>query len=82
MTTNITEDDHRAFEALTSGEAGSFCLFSCYCSGRPAPAIAAVPFCPPTEEGGEPEYVISPEFSRKLLGERTECRFDCRFRRR
>ena len=25
-------------------------------------AIAAVTVCPPTEEGGEPEYVISPLF--------------------
>ena len=62
MTTNITEDHRRAFEALTSGEAGNFCLFSCFVSGRPAAAIAAVTVCPPREEGGEPEYVISPLF--------------------
>ena len=60
MTTNITEDHRRAFEALTSGEAGNFCMFSCYCSGRPA--IAAVTVCPLAEEGGEPEYLISPLF--------------------
>ena len=59
MTTNITEDHRRAFEALTSGEAGNFCLFSCFLSGRPAAAIAAMTVCPPTKDGGEPEYVIS-----------------------
>ena len=52
MTTNIAEDHRRAFEALTGGEAGNFCLFSCYCSGRPAAA----------QEGGGPEYLISPLF--------------------
>ena len=62
MTTNITEDHRRAFEALTSGEAGNFCLFSCFISGHPAAAIAAVTVCPSREEGGEPEYVISPLF--------------------
>ncbi len=63
MTTNITEDHRRAFEALTTGKAGNFCLFSCFLSGRPAAAIAAVTVCPPREEGSEPEYVISPLFS-------------------
>ena len=62
MTTNITEDHRRAFQALTSAEAGNFCLFSCFVSGQPAAAIAAVTVCPPREEGGEPEYVISPLF--------------------
>ena len=62
ITTNITEDHRRAFEALTGDEAGNFCLFSCFLSGRPAAAIAAVTVCPPTEEGGKPEYVISPLF--------------------
>ena len=42
MTTNITEDHRRAFEALTTGKAGNFCLFSYFLSGRPAAAIAAV----------------------------------------
>ena len=60
MTTNITEDHRRAFEALTGGEAGNFCLFSGFLSGRPAAAIAAVTVCPPAKEGGEPVYVISP----------------------
>ena len=59
MTTNITEDHRRAFEALTGGEADNFCLFSCYCSSQPAAAIAAVTVYPPTEEGSEPDYVIS-----------------------
>ncbi len=62
MTTNITEDHRRAFEALTGGKAGNFCLFRCYCSGRPATAIAAVTVCPHAEECDEPEYVISPLF--------------------
>ena len=62
MTTNITEDHRRTFEALTSGEASNFCLFSCFLSGQPAAAIAAVTVCPPSEEGDQPEYVISPLF--------------------
>ena len=62
MTTNITEDHRRAFEALTGDEASNFCLFSCFLSGRPVAAIAAVTVCPPREEGSEPEYVISPLF--------------------
>ena len=32
------------------------------CRDGPAAAIAAVTVCPPTEEGGKPEYVISPLF--------------------
>ena len=62
ITTYITEDHRRAFEALTRREAGNFCLFLCFLSGQPAAAIAAVTVCPPTEEGGKPEYVISPLF--------------------
>ena len=61
-TTNITEDHHRAFEALTSSEAGKFSLFSCFCSATPAAAIAAVTVCPPADDSDEPEYVISPLF--------------------
>ena len=38
--------------------AETFCLFSCFLSGQPAAAIAALTVCPPAEEGGEPEYVI------------------------
>ncbi len=62
MSTNITEEHRRAFEALTGGEAGSFCLFSCFVSGEPAAAIAAVSRCPPQQEGGEPDYLITPLF--------------------
>ena len=54
-TTNTTEEHRCAFEALTSGEAGNFCLFSCFLSGRPGAAIAAVAVCPPAEEGAEHE---------------------------
>ena len=62
MTTNITENHRHKFEALTSGAAENHCLFSCYCSGRPAAAIATVTFCRPAEDGGESDYVISPLF--------------------
>ena len=64
MTTNITEEHHRVFEALTSGEHDNFALFSCFLGTEPAAAIVAVNRCPPAEEGGEPEYeyVISPIF--------------------
>ena len=62
MTINIIQAHRRAFEALTGDEAGNFCLFSCFVSGRPAAAIAAVTVCPPREESSEPEYVISPLF--------------------
>ena len=58
MTTNITEEHHRAFEALTRGEASNLYLFSCFLSSRPA----AVTVSPPSEEGDQPEYVISPLF--------------------
>ena len=54
MSTTLTEDHRGAFEALTRGEAGNFCLVSCSLSGRPAAAIAAVTVCPPAEDGGEP----------------------------
>ena len=62
MTTNTTQDHRRAFKAPTSGEAVNFCVFSCFLSRQPAAAIAAVTVCPPAEEGGEPDYVISPLF--------------------
>ena len=52
MSTNITDEHGRAFQVLTGGEAGSFCLFSCFVSGEPAAAIAAVSRCPPQQEGG------------------------------
>ena len=62
MTTNITEGHRRAFEALTSGEHDNFALFSCRCNDEPAAAIVVVNRCPSAEEGGEPEFVISPLF--------------------
>ena len=43
MTTNITQDHRRSFEALTSGEASNFCLFSCFVSGQRAPADPGIP---------------------------------------
>ena len=60
--TNITPDHRRAFEALTSGRFDNFCLVSCFVNGEPTAAIAAVNVTPPAEEGGEPEYLISPIF--------------------
>ena len=60
MATNITEEHRRAFDALTGGEAGNFCLFSCFVSGEPAAAIAAVTRCPPSQEGSEPDYLVTP----------------------
>ena len=35
MTTNITEEHRRAFQALTSGEHGNFALFSVFDDGEP-----------------------------------------------
>ena len=57
-TTNITGEHRRAFEALTSGEAGRSCLFSCFLSGRPAAAIAAVAVSPPAEGAAAPEDMV------------------------
>ena len=62
MTTNITEEHRRVFEALTSAPPGRYCLFSCFCNGEPAAAIAAVTVCPPHDDGGQAEYAISPLF--------------------
>ena len=60
--TNITEEHRRAFEALTSGRFDNFCLVSCFVDGEATAAIAAVTVDHATEEGGEPEYPISPLF--------------------
>ncbi len=60
--TNITEDHRRTFEALTSGRFDNFCLVSCFVDGKPTAAIAAVNVSPPAQDGGEPEYLISPLF--------------------
>ena len=62
MATNITEELRRAFEALTGSETGNFCLCSCFVSSEPAGAIATVTVCPPSKEGGDPEYLIFPLF--------------------
>ena len=35
MTTNITEDHRRTFEALTGGEARNFCRSSCFLRAGP-----------------------------------------------
>ena len=60
--TNIIEEHRRAFEALTSGRHGNFALFSCFVGGTPAAAIVAVNPSPPADQGGEPEYAVSPLF--------------------
>ena len=48
--TNISEED------------GNFVLCSCFVSGEPAAAIAAVTLCPPSQELGAPDYRITPLF--------------------
>ena len=60
--TNITNEHRRAFAALNSGEFENFRLFSCFCDGLPAAAVAAVTVHPPGREGGETEYGIHPLF--------------------
>ena len=62
MSTNITEEHRRAFEALTSGDHDNFALFSCFCNHQPAAAIVAVNECASAEETGEPEFHIKPLF--------------------
>ena len=56
--TNITEEHRRAFEALTGGPPGRVCLFSCFCDGEPAAAIASVTICPPEDHGSKAKSVI------------------------
>lgn len=41
-TTNITPENKREFEALTSGEYGNFALYSCFVNGEPTVAIVVV----------------------------------------
>ena len=60
--TNIIDEHHRAFEALTSGRYDNFALFSYEVDNHPAAPIVLVNQSPPPEDGGEPEYVISPLF--------------------
>ena len=62
MTTNITHEQRRAFEALTSGRYENFALVSCFCTGEPATAITTVTVHPAGEDGGEDEYLIIPFF--------------------
>jgi len=62
MTTNITAEHRRAFEALTSGDYGNFVLFSVFVDGAPGAAIVTIDESPPAGEGGEPEFVIRPLF--------------------
>ena len=68
ITTNITHEHCRAFEALTSGRYENFSLVSCYCAGEPAAAIATVTVHPAGEDGGEDEYLITPFFVSAVLG--------------
>ena len=42
MTTNITDEHRRAFEALTSSRYENFALVSCFSAGKPVAAIATV----------------------------------------
>ena len=60
ISTNISEEHRRAFDALTAGKDGNFVLCSCFVSGEPAAAIAAVTLCPPSQELGAPDYRIIP----------------------
>ena len=61
MSTHITDEHRRAFEALTSGRYENFCLFSCEAK-HPAAAIAAVTVEPPPDGTGEAEYIVTPLF--------------------
>ena len=58
--THITQDRRRASEALPSGRFDNVCLLSCFVDGETTEAIAAVIVNPPVQDGGEPEYLISP----------------------
>ena len=60
--TNITEEHRCAFEALTSGRFDNFCLVSCFVDGEATAAIATVNAVPPAQDGGDPEFLISPLF--------------------
>ncbi len=42
MSTNITEEMQKTFDAITSGEYSNLALFSCFVDGQPTAAIAAV----------------------------------------
>ncbi len=68
MTTNITDEHRRAFEALTSGCYENFALVSCFCAGKPEAAIATVTVHPAGEGGSEDEYLITPLFVSIVAG--------------
>ena len=60
--TNTTGEYRRVFEALTGGPPARYCLFSRFCDGEPAAAIASVTVWPPKNDGGEAETIIPPLF--------------------
>ena len=62
ISTNISEEHRRTFDAISGGEYGNFVLCSCFVSGEPAVAIAAVTLCPSVQELGAPDYRITPLF--------------------
>ena len=62
MTTNITDERLRAFDALTSSRYENFALVSCFCGRKPAAAIPTATVHPSGEDGGEAEYLITPLF--------------------
>ena len=62
MSTNITPDHRRAFQAFASGEYANFARFSCFIDGSPGAAIVAVNLYPPAEKGEGPEFMVRPLF--------------------
>lgn len=58
MSTNISPEHVRAFEALTSGDFRNFALFSCFVDGAPAAAIVAIT----APSDGHPDHMITPLF--------------------
>ena len=60
--TNITKEDQKLFEALTSGEYDNFALFSCFVDGEPSCAIVSIE---KTEiDPGTTQFLIKPQFVR------------------
>ncbi len=60
MTTNITDEHCRAFNALTGGEAGNFCLFISFPFGPARGRDRRRDRLPAHRRGRPLEYVISP----------------------
>ena len=56
MTTSITHEHRRAFEALTSGHYENFAPVSCFCAGKPQRPS------PPSHPAGGDKYLITPLF--------------------